>query len=38
MGGRYQNINDNDLDIVPPSDKINLRSDFDEISSNPRFA
>jgi hypothetical protein len=37
MGGRNKNIHEYELTSNPPADKINLRSDFDEISSNPRF-
>lgn len=37
MGGKYYNLEKDEMDY-PPSDKIILKSDFDEVISNPHFA
>lgn len=37
MGSRYYNLENDEMDY-PPSDKVIIRSDFDEISNNPHFA
>ncbi len=37
MGGKYNNLEKNEIDY-PPSDKVIIKSDFDEISHRPHFA
>ncbi len=37
FGSKYPNLEENAMDF-PPSDKIIIRSDFDDVSIKPRFA